>query len=60
VELAQPLAAEVVPRGRLIASGIFNDREAEVAAAFERVGLAPVGRFVEGDWVALEVRRPRP
>ena len=43
--------------GRLLASGIFIDREAEVVAAFEAVGLRIVGRDQETDWVALDVER---
>jgi ribosomal protein L11 methyltransferase len=57
VTLAADLAAELRPTGRLLASGIFVDREAEVATAFEGVGLDVVGRSSEGDWVALEAIR---
>jgi ribosomal protein L11 methyltransferase len=57
VVLAGDLAAELRPTGRLLASGIFIDREAEVVAAFEAVGLDVVGRSSEGDWVALEALR---
>lgn len=55
--LAGDLAAELRPSGRLLASGIFVDREAEVAAALEKAGLDVVDRSVEGDWVALEAVR---
>ncbi len=59
IALAGPLAAELRPGGRLLASGIFVDREAEVRAAFEAAGLEAVDRSSEGDWVALEaVRSP--
>ena len=44
--------------GRLLASGIFVDREPEVVAAFEAAGLRIVGREQETDWVALDVERP--
>ncbi|TAK00932.1 MAG: 50S ribosomal protein L11 methyltransferase [Chloroflexota bacterium] len=57
VALAGPLRDEVRPGGLVLASGIFEDREAEVAAAFEGVGLAVVERTVEGEWVALAARR---
>lgn len=43
--------------GRLLASGIFIEREAEVVAAFESVGLRVVGREQETDWVALDLER---
>jgi ribosomal protein L11 methyltransferase len=57
VELAQPLADELVPGGTLIASGIFIDREADVRAALQATGLEVVGRRQETDWVALEAIR---
>lgn len=57
VTLAGDLAAELGPNGRLLASGIFIDREAEVAAAFEGVGLDVAGRSSEGEWVVLEAIR---
>jgi ribosomal protein L11 methyltransferase len=51
-------AAGGSPRGgRLLASGIFVDREAEVVDAFESVGLRVVGREQETDWVMLDVER---
>jgi ribosomal protein L11 methyltransferase len=56
VPLAPLLRAELADGGALIASGIFVDREAEVAAAFESARLAITGRDAEGDWVALEAR----
>jgi ribosomal protein L11 methyltransferase len=59
VALAEPLRDELVPGGRLVASGIFVDREAEVRAAFEVAGLAVDERTAEGDWVALVATRPR-
>ena len=58
VALAPALHAELRPGGSLLASGIFVDREAEVASSFEAVGLSIVDRTAEGEWVALEARRP--
>jgi ribosomal protein L11 methyltransferase len=58
VELADALAAELVPGGTLIASGIFIDREPEVRRALEGAGLELTGRRDETDWVALEAVRP--
>ncbi len=58
VRLAGALRAELSPGGRLLASGIFRDREADVRAAFEVTGLTMVGRLEEGDWVALEAGLP--
>jgi len=55
VQIAAQLAAELAAGGRLVASGIFVDREGEVRHAFEATGLAVTERTAEGDWVALEV-----
>ena len=55
VQIAAQLAAELAAGGRLVASGIFVDREGEVRHAFEAAWLAVTERTAEGDWVALEV-----
>ena len=54
IELAPLLVAAVAPGGRLLISGIFVERADETVAAFTRLGLRPVGRWEEGEWVALE------
>jgi len=59
VALAEALRDELRPGGRLLASGIFVDREDDVRRAFEAVGLTVSGRWAEGDWVALEAVRAR-
>lgn len=53
VDLAPALRQSVVVGGRVLASGIFVDREAEVVEAFAGVGLRVIGRSIETDWVAL-------
>jgi ribosomal protein L11 methyltransferase len=65
VELAMPIARSIRPgdgapgsSGRLLASGIFIDREPEVRRALASAGLRIVGRDQETDWVALEAERP--
>jgi ribosomal protein L11 methyltransferase len=58
IPLAALLRDEMRPGGTLLASGIFADREIEVTAAFVGAGLDVDGRSVEGDWVALALRRP--
>ena len=58
IPLASSLHAELAPDGTLLASGIFIDREAEVTGALEAAGLRTGARTAEGDWVALELRRP--
>jgi len=67
VDLAAELALTVRPgdgtagsSGRLLASGIFVDREPEVRRAFAAAGLRIVSRDQETDWVALDVERPGP
>ena len=66
VALAAPLAAVLRPGdgtsgsgGRLLASGIFIDREPEVREAFEAVGLRVLSREQETDWVVLEAGATR-
>jgi ribosomal protein L11 methyltransferase len=56
-QLAGPLRDEMAPGGRLLASGIFRDREGDVRTAFEAVGLRLGRRWAEEDWVALEAVR---
>ena len=58
ITLADGLVEDLRPGGVLLASGIFENREAEVVAAFEARGLGVERRWDEGDWVALELRRP--
>ncbi len=58
VHLGGELVAALRPGGRLLASGIFKDREDEVREAFTSAGLSLIGRTEETDWVCLEVVRP--
>ena len=58
IRLADGLVEDVRPGGTLLASGIFDNREAEVLAAFGERGLRLAERRAEGDWVALELARP--
>jgi ribosomal protein L11 methyltransferase len=57
IELADELAAAVKPVGRLLASGIFVDRAAEVESALQSAGFELVRRTDEGDWAALDLER---
>ena len=57
VSMARPLRDELRPGGVLLASGIFVDREAEVAAALAEAGLRVTDRSVEGEWVAVTASR---
>ncbi|MCJ7711519.1 MAG: 50S ribosomal protein L11 methyltransferase [Chloroflexi bacterium] len=58
ITLADGLAADLGPDGTLVASGIFLTREADVVEAFAARGLDLANRWAEGDWVAVELRRP--
>jgi ribosomal protein L11 methyltransferase len=57
VTLASPLRDELQPGGVLLASGIFIDREPDVRAAFDTIGLDVRERTAEGEWIALEAVR---
>ncbi len=63
VRLAVDIAAELraptaeMAGGRVLASGIFVDREGEVREAFLAAGLEIVRTDREGEWVALEAVR---
>jgi ribosomal protein L11 methyltransferase len=57
VTLAPALHVEMVSGGRILASGIFRDREGDVRDAFEAAGLTLGRRWAEEDWVALEAIR---
>lgn len=59
VKLAPDLRAEMAPGARILASGIFRDREGDVVAAFLSAGLTMGRRWAEEDWVALEAIAPR-
>jgi len=52
------LADLVRPGGTVIASGIIDEHEHDVRAAFAATGLVAVDRLVERDWVALVGRKP--
>ena len=55
-----PLAPDIKSRlregGRLILSGIIEQSESEVVAAYETEGLRVVGRRTDKGWVALDFR----
>ncbi|CAN5629033.1 50S ribosomal protein L11 methyltransferase [soil metagenome] len=65
IDLAAELAAHLrsgdgSPQsgGRLLASGIFIDREPEVRRAFLAAGLRVMARHQETDWLAMDLARP--
>jgi ribosomal protein L11 methyltransferase len=55
--LDEGLAATLRPGGAVIASGVIDEREPDVRAAFEAAGITVVDRLVERDWVALVGRK---
>ena len=56
VDLANDLRRSLRPGGRLVAGGIFADREAEVVAAFAAAGLVVTARSAETEWICLLAR----
>lgn len=57
IEIAPKLAAATALGGNLIFSGVLRTQEAEVVAAFKRVGFK-IGRVVrKGKWIAGAARR---
>jgi len=54
----QHLGEVVRPGGSAIFSGIIQDQADDVDAALIKTGLEIVNRRIQGDWVAIEARRP--
>jgi ribosomal protein L11 methyltransferase len=59
VDLAGPLADAVAPGGLLVASGIINERAADVESSLLAQRLTLLDRRTEGDWVTLVATKPR-
>lgn len=59
IEDASTFGRCLAPEGRMIASGIINEREREVLDAFTGAGLTVERRMTVGDWVTLVLRRAR-
>jgi len=55
--MAPALAARTRSGGRLIAAGLIEDQEQDVADALRSQGLSIVGRSQEKDWVCLAAER---
>jgi len=54
IDLADELAATLWPGGRLLAGGVFHERESDVRKAFEAAGLRIIKTRVDGDWQCFE------
>ncbi len=57
VEDAATFASALAPGGRMIASGIIEDREPDVVEGFSRYGVHVAKRLTSGDWVTLVLSR---
>lgn len=57
---ARRLAELVRANGRLVVSGLGHEEERQVVDAFAAVGLAPVSRAEEDEWIAASLRAPSP
>jgi ribosomal protein L11 methyltransferase len=58
IDLAPHLAAALVPRGKLIASGIIGEREAAVVDALRAAGLSIERVHEMGEWRCIEAVSP--
>lgn len=56
-DATRPSKGDAGTGGRLLASGIFADREADVRVALVAAGFRVRDRRAEGDWVAIEAER---
>jgi ribosomal protein L11 methyltransferase len=54
----QHLGDVVRPGGLAVFSGIIEEQANDVEAALRKTGLEPYRRRMQGDWVAIEARRP--
>ncbi len=57
IRLAPDAAAVLNPGGRLVASGIINDRAESVRQALGNAGLEPEKELTESEWVATVYRK---
>ena len=55
---AEGLGQTVRPGGTAIFSGIIQDQADDVETALRSTGLEPYKRRIQGDWVAIEAKRP--
>lgn len=53
ISMAPSLAARLAPGGRIIAAGLIENQEADVAQALQAQGLQLSGRAQQRDWVLL-------
>ena len=58
LDRAGELFAALAPGGTLIASGLLDEREAEVAGRFQQVGFTQCEAHRVEDWVAFHLERP--
>jgi ribosomal protein L11 methyltransferase len=58
IENVEPITSRVAEGGVIVASGIIEEREAEVLEAYAAHGFAPLQRKQSKDWIALTLSRP--
>lgn len=58
IDIAPQLAARLVPGGICLASGIIDQKAADVETALEAVGLEIIETRRSGEWVLLVARKP--
>lgn len=55
--LAEGITKVTLPRGKLVLSGILNDRADKVELAFSKQGFTKIDSMSEGEWTALLLER---
>lgn len=57
LRLAGALRPRLAPDGELIVSGLLGRQQEEMASFWKKKGLETIGRYAEGKWRALRLRR---
>ena len=55
--LAEGITKVTLPKGKLVLSGILNDRADKVELAFSKQGFTKIDSMSEGEWTALLLKR---
>lgn len=58
LQLREPLAERLAPGARIVLSGVLVEEGDSVREGFEQAGLTFERSAIEGEWVALTLRRP--
>ena len=57
VDLAPDMAEHLSPGGHAILSGLLNEQAADVAMAYEAVGITQIEATEIGEWTTLLLRK---